>query len=122
MSALSHTELAWAAGFWDGEGCSTGNMDPRPSQEGRFRLRLSLSQSGEGAEKILARFQAAVNGLGRVRGPHVRKNPSGGVSQPIWVWSTQKFEVAQAVVAMLWPYLSDVKRQQAARILVKAGR
>ena len=107
---LVHTELAWAAGFWDGEGCTSGTLDKRVALRApRPRVTMALSQSGDGAEEILLRFQRAVGGLGHVRGPY---DPGEGM-KPVWRWSTQGHELCQAILALLWPYLSNPKRQQA---------
>jgi hypothetical protein len=94
-------ELAWAAGFFDGEGSTSAH-------NGRG-LQLHLSQIDV---RPLQRFQLAVSGLGTLRGPY---SPRGKQQRPFCVWSSTKFEHSQAVIAMLWRYLSDPKKEQAAR-------
>jgi hypothetical protein len=100
---INREELAWAAGFFDGEGCtglrsrgisvSVNQTDPRP----------------------LLRFQGAVLGLGVMSGPLIHKNKPAW--SPRWTWAAQNFEDVQAVVAMLWIFLSEPKREQALRVL-----
>lgn len=102
-------ELAWAAGFFDGEGYTHAtaqkrNLGPRQVYSS---LRLSVSQVSPIA---LERFRTAVNELGSIKGPYKNKNPN---SQPFYVYVATSFEEVQAIVCMLWPWLGPLKRQQA---------
>ena len=57
----------------------------------------------------LHRFAAAV-GLGKVRGPYrVGSNPRWAQA---WYWSVEGPERVGQVLDILWPYLSEPKRQQ----------
>ncbi len=100
---INREELAWAAGFFDGEGhvglASRG-------------LRASLTQCDP---RPLHRFRAAVLGLGSISGPLRVKGHDNW--SPRWTWCTQNFEGVQATVAMLWTFLSEPKRDQAHRVL-----
>lgn len=93
-------ELAWAAGLYDGEGSTFSNGKTPPM--------MTINQSG--SPEVLKRFQSAVGGLGRIYGP--RQVGSPGRNQPRWDWKSCSFEHAQAIMAMLWPFLSSVKRTQ----------
>lgn len=107
---LSAIELAWVAGFWDGEGSTTGGLDKRPQLRApRRRVQLQLSQAGEDGLIVLQRFQRAVGGLGHITGPYMHRLST----KPVYRWGTTGLEVVQAVIAMLWPYLSEPKRAQA---------
>lgn len=107
---LSALELSWAAGFWDGEGCTTGSLDRRAAiRNPRQRIQMQVSQSEEAGLQVLQRFQRAVGGLGHVLGPYTTKLGH----KPVYRWNTQGFETVQAIIAMLWPYLSEPKRAQA---------
>ncbi len=110
---LNKLELAWAAGFFDGEGNATG-PGPRESRGNRAVLGVSLTQIDD---EVLHRFRAAVGGLGHVRGP---KGPYGEGRKPVYTWRTHRFEHAQAIIAMLWPFLSSIKRKQCAGALLGA--
>ena len=89
-------EIAWAAGFFDGEGCTTicgrqvriqvKQVDPRP----------------------LERFYAAIGKVGTIR-----LEPRRGGSRPIYVWYAQRAGVVFHVLDRLWPYLSEPKKEQA---------
>lgn len=97
-------ELAWAAGFYDGEGCTSICIT-----RGKPRGRVNVNQN----ETItLERFQRAVLGLGRINGPYGDHHMYG--------WGAGKWEEMQATIAMLWAFLSETKRKQAARVLAQA--
>lgn len=98
----NHYELAWAAGFFDGEGCTTA----RYVKSDRIRpgdLRIAVVQTDL---EVLRRFHRAVLGCGSIRTRRVARG------KPMWVWCAQSFEEAQAVVALLWLFLSEPKRRQ----------
>lgn len=101
LGRLDPLQLAWAAGFFDGEG-STIVHEPR---RGYLRLTVSVPQSG-GPEppEVLYRFKAAMLGLGEI-GP---QNSEG-----MWVWRSRSGEEGQAAIALLWPQLGTVRRAQA---------
>jgi hypothetical protein len=103
---LDTHELAWAAGFFDGEGCFS--IKPRPS--------MSLGQIDP---QVLARFQRAVGGLGILYGPY---GPYPGTlgNHGQWYVRSSKLEDLQATIAMLWRWLSPIKREQARRLLKHA--
>ena len=115
-------ELAWSAGLFDGEGhigARTGDHSQGPWK--RLDLYISISQVDR---RVLDRFRDAV-GVGSVNGPYLHPVIAArGNEQPRFYFQTQRFEHIQAVVAMLWPWLGEVKRQQAigALTLVKARR
>jgi hypothetical protein len=100
--ALNREGLAWAAGFFDGEGntsISWSNDPPRPY------IKLSVSQI---TLEPLERFQKAILGHGNIYGPFIR--PS---SQPIWTWQTTNFEDSQFSFGLLFNWLSSPKKNQA---------
>lgn len=101
-------ELAWAAGFFDGEGSVV------TARGGTASPRLYLSQAS--AEELLPhsallRFHRAVGEHGRISGP--RYLPDAWSRRPQWRWEAASLEVVQSVIALLWPYLARVKRAQA---------
>ena len=56
----------------------------------------------------LERFQRAV-GLGSIYGPHLFPDPR---RKPVYFWQVRTFEKTQAVIAMLWPWLDERRREQ----------
>jgi hypothetical protein len=101
-------ELAWAAGFFDGEG-NIGFY-----QNGRYgHLRMAVSQT---ERTILVRFNRALQNVGRLSGP---TKPQGLSRKLSWTLSIYGYEHSQAAVAMLWTWLSKTKREQAKTALGK---
>jgi hypothetical protein len=103
-AVLDRAELAWAAGFFDGEGSTIVHTDK--SRPGYLRLEVVVPQSGggRGVPAVIVRFHKAVGGICRIVGPEghdMYKCVSGGRLE------------AMAIVALLWDQLGDVKRRQA---------
>ncbi|MBI2982800.1 MAG: hypothetical protein HYY42_01190, partial [Chloroflexi bacterium] len=103
-SPMDPTELAWAAGFWDGEGwanlvrCGRGEL-VRPM--GRINQSDVL-----GVPVALARFRNAT-GLGTVSGPHLQNG-----REPIYRWVISSRPDVERLGQLLGPWLGDVKRRQ----------
>ena len=78
--SVEDLELAWAAGFFDGEG-SVMYAERRPARGTLYRqLQTSISQSS--SPELLLRFRDAVQ-AGAVTGPYHANRPS----KPIWRWA-----------------------------------
>lgn len=99
----SREELAWAAGFFDGEG---NTRSRRVADRGGQPPILSVSQVDEFS---LLRFKNAVLGLGTIRGPY---GPYSANRKPYYVWSTNRLSHSIAVCGLLWHWLGPVKRGQ----------
>lgn len=99
---MSRESLAWAAGFFDGEGSTLLSK--------RHQLTISVAQSGDEGRLILERFNQSVGGIGKVKGPYTTKGPT---HKPVYVFGVYGFEKVQAIIAMLWPWLTEPKRRQA---------
>jgi hypothetical protein len=106
------TELAWAAGFFDGEG-HTGYVRSRSAggSGGGGGVQMTVPQT---ETTTLVRFHAAVRGLGRVseRSQHYRDHPNWSSR---WDWRCWRKDDVHAVFDMLDPYLSRPKRAQVFR-------
>jgi LAGLIDADG endonuclease len=90
-------EYAWAAGFIDGEGCF--------SLHSNQRVRLSVVQHDL---RPLKKLQTIIGGS--ICGPH---GPySNGSTTPRWTLSMGAQKQLTEQVQMLWPYLSEPKREQ----------
>ncbi len=87
-------ELAWAAGFFDGEGCVHVHR----------RDQIVQLQVGQTEETTLQRFAKAV-GLGNVTGPYDPKRRNSNV---YWRWQVYGTK-AEAVMAKLLPHMSAPK-------------
>jgi len=97
-------ELAWAAGFFDGEGYVGYSLHPK-------KLSACVAQTNE---ELLTRFRHAVGGLGQIYRIKVR----AAHHRPCWQWRVTRTEHVQAVVALLWRFLGPVKRAQAKTALL----
>ena len=93
--------LAWAAGFFDGEGNAQLNKKSYP--------RVQINQLDR---EVLDRFTEAV-GVGKVYGPYQHNSHKNSYFQ----YQVNGFERVQAVMAMLWPWLGSAKRSQFAAVL-----
>lgn len=102
-------ELAWAAGFFDGE----GNIRAKENTAGGYQLRLTVTQAHEPA---LRRFERAVG----IKGSMENRGRSVNGTVDVHNLGYYKFESVQAIIAMLWTFLCDQKREQATEALMKA--
>jgi hypothetical protein len=96
-------KIAWAAGFFDGEGhISWGSPGPgsKTFKCGYGTPRLMVGQTHK---EPLSRFLDAVGG-GNITGPYSR----GPTRRPMWSYQAYG-ETAIKIFQLLAPYLSDVK-------------
>lgn len=111
MTSRTRENLAWAAGFFDGEG----------HVQSRSGSKVSLGlQIGNTDLPLLERFRDIV-GLGKIYGPFQKKAPEGSIHKPYWTWNVRRFQHTQAVSAMLWNWLGDTRQQQIVRMLNSRG-
>lgn len=100
-------ELAWAAGFFDGEGTIS-----QTTAKGTTK-RYLLLRMAHVDPRPLERFIVAV-GIGHIRGPYQHKKGEGRWSDySVWQLGGSRAEIA---FAALEPYLSEPKREQYARV------
>jgi len=112
--SLNREELAWAAGLFDGEGWI--NIMHPSNRPGYQQLEVGLTQTDR---QVLDRFKSAVGNLGSVYGPY---GPRKLGWSSYFRWQTATFEKGQAVIAMLWNFLSPVKKAQATEVLLEMRR
>ena len=92
--------IAWAAGFFEGEGSITLNGDT-------LALRLNNTD-----EAIVQRFSDIVD-VGRVYGPYSRERERDGYKRkPFWVWVAQSYCALDAL-QLLGPWLSERRLSRA---------
>lgn len=110
MIEINREELAWAGGFFSGEGTSG-------TRKVNTKWRAIVTSIHQCHRPNLERFSKAIGNLGFIQGPE--KAPSRTVAgrKPIYKWYSGNFEHCQAVIAMLWPWLSQEKRDQATNSL-----
>lgn len=100
---LDRADLAWAAGFFDGEGSTIArNLTARP---GYVQLNVTVPQAcHDGIPPLLQRFQRVMLGMGRISGP----DDGDG-----YMLRFNAREEARLVLELIWPELGAVKRAQA---------
>lgn len=102
--------LAWAGGLFEGEGCFCVNRQPSKSKP---MAHVELCSTDE---ETVRRFHKVV-GVGNVLGPYTyRLRPN---NKPYWKWKVNKFEYAQHIGAILWPWLGE-RRREAAKSMLEA--
>jgi hypothetical protein len=103
--STSETDLAWAAGFFDGEGhCRWNICTNKKWHSGQCKMDMAQTKSPE----LLEKFLKAV-GVGSIvgpYGPYQKKHHS-----PAWYWRCSGDDVV-TTYTKLKPYLGTVKRQQ----------
>jgi len=103
---MDRHELAWAAGFFDGEGWAA-------KRTGGVQSRINQSDN-DGVPEVLLRFQHIV-GCGRMHGP-VREEGR----QDLYYWDVSSRGDLEIVAHAIWPWLGDVKRAEFAAALGRA--
>jgi hypothetical protein len=71
---MDRYELAWAAGFFDGEGWADLDQ-PEGRRTGQPHARVNQADAG-GVPGVLDRFKRALGGLGRIGGRSAKKGGS----------------------------------------------
>src|SRR5437867_13383764 len=102
---MDRFELAWAAGFFDGEGWANA-----VAQEGRKtkQPQARINQADpNGVPEVLLRFQRAVGGLGRIGGPYVME----GRDDLYW-WQISSRADVELLHHLLLPWLGQVKLRE----------
>lgn len=105
-------ELAWVAGFFDGEGYIGAGGAP-----GRRTIEISIAQASAGELPTTLSRVARVLGVGSLRGPRIVPSPWSRLPQ--YVWCASAFEDVQFATALLWNWLGPVKRSQARVALLR---
>ena len=103
IGEVNREELAWAAGFFDGEGnigCQVKN------HTATFRIHVSQVRL-----EPLERFQRAVLGLGKIV-QRQRESRTHYGQKPVYEFRTGGFQESQAIMAMLASFLSQPKQEQ----------
>ena len=112
---INREELAWAGGFFSGEGATYWRSQIRKENNREYGApAVEVTQCND--PEVLYRFNAAINNLCVIYGPYYNR---ANTDSPYYQCSVGGFEKIQAIVALLWPWLSTAKRNQAKRVLAK---
>jgi hypothetical protein len=102
---------AWAAGLFDGEGCSS--LLKHRSHEGYLTGELCVTQSSlVGSPEVLRRFMMIL-GAGYISGPYAQRD----ATMDVYRWKVAALSDVERVLGVIWPWLGDVKRAQAQHVL-----
>lgn len=107
---IDREQLAWAGGFFDGEGHVRG-----VGNHGYPGIHIRQAGSFIQVPDVLVRFHCAVSGLGYTYGPMFDAEDIKHLPQ--WTFEAHGFEVVQAIFGMLWPWLGPVKQAQFGLVL-----
>ncbi len=109
---MDRTELAWAAGFWDGEGSA---WLTRAEGRVRWQPQARINQSSrEGVPEVLVRFHLAIR-VGAIHGPEL--DPG---REPLYRWTASSRADIEGVYDLVGPWLGVVKRAQLRQVLAIA--
>ena len=113
---INREELAWAAGFVDGEGTFSCKMHDTASSRKGYPT-FAIQQTG--SLIALDRFAKVIEDAGvpvKRYGPYgPYKNNLG--TRPHYRVEAYGFEKVQAIAALLWTWLSAIKREQIVSVL-----
>jgi hypothetical protein len=98
------TELAWSAGFLDGEGNYGMQTARRKDRKDQYSFRIQAAQVHR---EPLDRLRAALGG--NVTGPY---GPYGGNKQPYFQWNITGYAEAKEALFKLLPFHSPIKAEQ----------
>ena len=105
-------ELAWAGGFFDGEGSTY--LEKHRTHPGHFYPILYVPQCAEiGIAPELVRLKSAMGGIGNISGAR----QDGPDSTPYRRWRVVTPRKVQAALHLFWPFIGDVKRAQAQHVM-----
>ena len=105
-------ELAWAGGFFDGEGSTY--LEKHRTHPGHFVPRLHVTQSGWGGiAPELLRFKSALGEIGKISGASKNKRDH----KPYRRWRVYAEDQVQLAFHLLMPFIGAVKRQQAVAVM-----
>lgn len=106
-------ELAWAAGYFEGEGCFS--LQPRKERpNGRPQAGATVRNTDE---DTLRRFHHIV-GCGSVK-PY---KPQKEGYKPFWQWGIKGYSTTKRLISLLYPWLGNRRRARAEELLMNCGR
>lgn len=108
MLTLNKEDLAWAAGFFDGEGCTyLQRSNGTRSQFSKTYLSPSITINQKNHE-VLEKFNQVTGSYGKFYFSEIKNQYNLRFSS---------FEKTQYIICLLWPWLGTLKRDQYRRIL-----
>ena len=112
MTYIKKTDLAWVAGFTDGDGYFGCSRNSNGSA-----IQFAIGQNGD--KDILLRVKRILSPLGYVSGPYGPYMFPGRLAQYRFVVYGKK--KVKRVAKLLWPWLGKVKRRQIRAVFKQIG-
>jgi hypothetical protein len=108
---VKKTDLAWAAGFYDGEGCMSC-AKCRDSHQ----VYIAIAQKDI---RPLLKFQA-IFGVGKIR----PRFGNSSFKEKAWIniWRTDNFTEVKRIYNLMKPYLSQMKIDQAEDVIARVNK
>jgi len=111
---MDRYDLAWAAGFFDGEGWANAvGAEGRRTRQPQARVNQA---DPNGVPAVLLRFQAALGGLGRIGGPYLHEG-----RQDLYSWYVSSRGDVEILHHLLVPWLGQVKLLEFGTALERAS-
>jgi len=107
---MDRFDLAWAAGFFDGEGWANA-VGPEERRTRQPHARVNQSDPN-GVPDVLLRFQSAVGGLGRIGGPYAKEG-----REDLYWWEVSSRGDVELLQHLLLPWLGQVKLDEFGKAL-----
>lgn len=112
------TDVAWAAGLYEGEGSihvtGSGPVLMRPNGKRKAKYSAPRVQIKMTDRDVLERFHRVV-GVGSLAGPY----DNGPLCKPVYQWSISGFPGSQYVIALFWQWLGERRKQRAREVLLE---
>lgn len=114
------TNMAWAAGLFEGEGSFTIHKSRNPTRkDGWTNIRIYPAASLSMTDKdVMERF-AKIVGMGNVTGPYKTKGREGKKDKFMWMVINKK---ALLLADMFRPFLMERRKNQIEGMLSRCGR
>lgn len=114
----TNCNLAWAAGFFDGEGYVGCVFRDKIKYKSTPRLILSIAQ----VDRIVLDKFAKIIGFGTITGPYKRKSIQSKNQKDYYKYNLESFEYIQHIYCVLYNWLSPVKQNQFKNSFLKYHR
>ena len=118
MGRWIDTELAWAAGFFDGEGCILLHTSKGGKTHGTNKWRYPHLHVRQVDRRPLDRFRKAL-GFGRVYGPYNHGGDTSKNDRMSYDLFIRRRDQVMQGIACLWKFLSSPKKEQVKRVMGK---
>ncbi len=105
---MDRHELAWAAGFFDGEGWAAKNKTR--GVQGRVN-----QADVNGVPAVLLRLRSALGGIGAIGGPTIKAG-----RRPLYSWTVSNRADVELLLDLLKPWLGSVKLLQLSRAVARS--